>query len=153
MRRRVLIGLVVGLTMAVLAPIASASVTPALTLDQSGGTQAASTVPLGMTFNFSPSAGDTPKDLTIGLPPGLLANASINRGACLITQKPIAACQVGSGTVTATALGGLLPITGQVAFDLVAPPKPGDLAGLALLVTLLGQTSQLGSPGEIAVVP
>jgi hypothetical protein len=153
MRRRVLIGLVVGLTMAVLAPIASASVTPALTLDQSGGTQAASTVPLGMTFNFSPSAGDTPKDLTIGLPPGLLANASINRGACLITQKPIAACQVGSGTVTATALGGLLPVTGQVAFDLVAPPKPGDLAGLALLVTLLGQTSQLGSPGEIAVRP
>jgi hypothetical protein len=151
MRRGLLIGLVVGLTVGVLAPVASASVTPALTLDQSGGKQAASTVPLGMSFDFSPSSGDTPKDLTIGLPPGLLANASINHGACLTTKQPIAACQVGSGTVTATALGGVLPVTGQVAFDLVAPPKPGDLAGLALLVTLLGQTSQLGSPGEIAV--
>ena len=152
MRRRVLIGLVVGLTMAVLgAASASASVTPALTLDQSGGTQAASTIPLGMSFNFSPSAGDTPKDLTIGLPPGLLADASINGGACLHSSTPTAACKVGSGTVTATILGGLVPVTGQVAFDLVAPPKPGDLAGLALLVTLLGQTSQLGSPGEIAV--
>ena len=152
MRRRVLIGLVVGLTMAVLgAASASASVTPALTLDQSGGTQAASTIPLGMSFNFSPSAGDSPKDLTIGLPPGLLADASINGGACLQSSTPTAACQVGTGTVTATILGGLVPVTGQVAFDLVAPPKPGDLAGLALLVTLLGQTSQLGSPGEIAV--
>ena len=54
--------------------------------------------------------------------------------------------------MNATGLG-VLPVTGQVAFDLVAPPKPGDLAGLALMVTLLGQTSQLGSPGEIAVRP
>ena len=126
--------------------------TPALTLDQSGGTQAASTVPLGMNLSFSPSGSDSPKDLTIGLPPGLLADASINGGACLKSTTPTAACQVGSGTVNATGLG-VLPVTGQVAFDLVAPPKPGDLAGLALMVTLLGQTSQLGSPGEIAVRP
>ena len=152
MKRRVLIGLAVGLTAAVLAPVASASVTPALTLDQSGGTQAASTVPLGMNFSFSPSGSDSPKDLTIGLPPGLLANASVNGGACLKSSTPSAACQVGSGTVSATGLG-VLPVTGQVAFDLVAPPKAGDLAGLALMVTLLGQTSQLGSPGEIAVRP
>src|SRR5690348_3782432 len=150
MRRRVLIGLVVGLTAGVLAPVASASVTPALTLNQSGGTRAASTVPLGMNLSFSPSGSDSPKDLTIGLPPGLLADASVNGGACLKSSTPSAACQVGSGTVSAAGLG-LLPVTGQVAFDLVAPPKPGDLAGLALLVTLLGQTSQLGSPGEIAV--
>jgi hypothetical protein len=152
MRRRVLIGLVVGLTAGVLAPVASASVTPALTLNQSGGTRAAATVPLGMNLSFSPSGSDSPKDLTIGLPPGLLADASVNGGACLKSSTPSAACQVGSGTVSATGLG-LLPVTGQVAFDLVAPPKPGDLAGLALLVTLLGQTSQLGSPGEIAVRP
>jgi hypothetical protein len=152
MRRRVLIGLVVGLTAAVFTPVAVASVTPALTLDQSGGTQAASTVPLGMNLSFSPSGSDSPKDLTIGLPPGLLADASVNGGACLKSSTPSAACQVGSGTVNATGLG-VLPVTGQVAFDLVAPPKPGDLAGLALMVTLLGQTSQLGSPGEIAVRP
>src|SRR6185437_11708323 len=152
MKRRVLTGLAIGLTAVVLAPAASASVTPALSLDQRGGTQAASTVPLGMNLSFSPSGSDSPKDLTITLPPGLLANASINGGACLKTSTPTSACQVGSGTVSATGLG-LLPVTGQVAFDLVAPPKPGDLAGLALLVTLLGQTSQLGSPGEIAVRP
>jgi hypothetical protein len=152
MRRRVLIGLAVGLTAAVLTPVAAASVTPALTLDQSGGTQAASTVPLGMNLSFSPSGSDSPKDLTIGLPPGLLADASVNRGACLKSTTPSAACKVGSGTVNATGLG-VLPVTGQIAFDLVAPPKPGDLAGLALMVTLLGQTSQLGSPGEIAVRP
>jgi len=152
MKRRVLTGLAIGLTAVVLAPAASASVTPALSLDQSGGTQAASTVPLGMNLSFSPSGSDSPKDLTITLPPGLLSNASINSGACLKTSTPTSACQVGSGTVSATGLG-LLPVTGQVAFDLVAPPKPGDLAGLALLVTLLGQTSQLGSPGEIAVRP
>ncbi|HET7048667.1 MAG TPA: hypothetical protein VFI54_10410 [Solirubrobacteraceae bacterium] len=152
MRRRVLTGLAIGLTAVVLAPAASASVTPALSLDQSGGTQAASTVPLGMNFTFSPTGGDSPKDLTIGLPAGLLADASINGGACLQSSTPTPACQVGSGTVTATGLG-VLPVTGQVAFDLVAPPKQGDLAGLALMVTLLGQTSQLGSPGEIAVRP
>jgi hypothetical protein len=152
MRTPVLTGLAIGLTAVVLAPAASASVTPALSLDQSSGTQAASTVPLGMNFTFSPTGGDSPKDLTIGLPPGLLADASIDGGACIQSSTPTAACQVGSGTVTATGLG-VLPVTGQVAFDLVAPPKPGDLAGLALLVTLLGQTSQLGSPGEIAVRP
>jgi hypothetical protein len=54
--------------------------------------------------------------------------------------------------VTASGLG-LVPVTGQVAFDLVAPPKAGDLADLALQLTLLGQTSQLGSPGEIKVRP
>jgi hypothetical protein len=44
---------------------------------------------------------------------------------------------------------GSVPI--PVAFYLVAPPKPGDLAGLVILATFLGQTSQLGSPGDITV--
>ena len=65
MKRRVLTGLAIGLTAVVLAPSsASASVTPAVSLDQSGGTQAASTVPLGMNLSFSPSGSDSPKDLT-----------------------------------------------------------------------------------------
>jgi hypothetical protein len=156
MTRRVLIGLAVGLAAVIFAPAASATITPTLSLDQSGGTKAASTVNLGMDIGFAPSGSDSPKDLTLGLPAGLLANASIDGGACLHTQTPMAACQVGSGTVTATVteLGiGLVPVTGQVALDLIAPPKPGDLAGVALLVTLLGQTSQLGTPGEITVRP
>jgi hypothetical protein len=156
MKRRVLVGLAVGLVAAAFAPAASASITPALTLDQSGGTSAGSTVPLGMNLSFSPTGSDSPKDLTFVLPAGLLADASINGGACLHTQTPTAACQVGTGTVSATVMElgiGLVPVTGQVALDLVAPPKPGDLAGVALLVTLAGQTTQLGSPGEIAVRP
>jgi hypothetical protein len=154
--RRVFVGLSVGAAFAGFAPVASATITPALTLDQSAGTRAGSTVNLGMDLTFSPSSGDSPKDMTLSLPAGLLANASIDGGACLRASAPTAACQVGSGTVTANAnepLGGLVPISGQVAFYLVAPPKPADLAGLALQVTLLGQTSQLGSPGEITVRP
>jgi hypothetical protein len=156
MKRQVLIGLVVGLAAAAFAPAASAAITPALTLDQSGGTAAGSTVPLGMNLSFSPSGSDSPKDLTFVLPAGLLADASINGGACLHTQTPTSACQVGSGTVSATVTEagiGLVSVDGQVAMDLVAPPKPSDLAGVALVVTLLGQSSQLGSPGEIAVRP
>ena len=61
-------------------------------------------------------------------------------------RTPTSACQVGSGTVTAAGLS-LLPVSLPVQFDLVAPPKAGDLAGLALVV--LG--SQLGTPGEITV--
>ncbi len=143
---------VAGLAASVPAPAASASIAPTLTLDQSAGTSAGATVQLGMDLKFAPSGGDSPKDLTLSLPAGLLANASIGGGACLQSVTPIAACQVGSGTVTAAGLG-LLPVSLPVTFDLVAPPKPGDLAGLALMMTFLGNTSQLGTPGEITVRP
>ena len=43
-----------------------------------------------------------PKDLTISLPPGLLANASIDGGACLHAQSPIAACKHTAGSATPT---------------------------------------------------
>jgi hypothetical protein len=132
-----------------LAPAASATITPTLTLDQSAGTAAGSTANLGVDLKFAPGGSDSPKNLTLSLPAGLLANASIDGGKCLTTKTPIAACQVGSGTVTATSLG--VPVTGNVAFDLVAPPKAGDLGGLALMVTLFGSTSQLGTPGDITV--
>jgi hypothetical protein len=151
MTRRVLTSFAVGIAAFVLAPAASAAITPTLTLDQSAGTGAASMVNLGMDLKFAPSGGDSPKDLTISLPPGLLSNASIDGGACLHEQSPIAACKVGGGTVTATLAG--VATSGDVAFFLVAPPKPGDLAGLAQQVTIGPQTSQLGSPGEITVRP
>jgi hypothetical protein len=141
-----LVGVGAWIAMAALAPAAGATISPTVTLDQSAGTKAGSTVPLGMDLKFAPSLGDSPKDLTLVLPPGLLANASINGGACLRTSTPTSACQVGSGTVTAAGLS-LLPVSLPVQFDLVAPPKAGDLAGLALVV--LG--SQLGTPGEITV--
>ncbi|HEX8975055.1 MAG TPA: hypothetical protein VF781_00965, partial [Solirubrobacteraceae bacterium] len=99
-----LAGVLVTGACALLAPVASASITPALTLDQSAGTHAGSSVNLGMDVKFSPTnpATDSPKDLTLSLPPGLLANASIDGGACLSDSMPNPACQVGTGTVTAT---------------------------------------------------
>jgi hypothetical protein len=149
--RRVLAILAVGAAAATVAPAASASISPTVVLDQSAGTQAGSAANLGMDLTFAPSSGDSPKDLTLSLPPGLLANASIDGGACLHTVQPIAACQVGTGQATATLLG--LPVTLKTSFDLVGPPKPGDLAGLVTMVTFAGSTMQLGSPGEITIRP
>jgi uncharacterized membrane protein YgcG len=153
--RRTLIAVLVAIaTAAVAAPAASASITPSLSLDQSSGTAAGSTVNLGLDLKFAPSGADSPKDLTLSLPAGLLANASIEGGACLHTTTPIAACQVGAGTATAAPVVlGIpgLPLSLPVTFTLVAPPQPGDLAGLALQATFLGQTSQLGTPADITV--
>jgi hypothetical protein len=145
--------LAVVVSFAVVAPSASASISPAMTLTQST-TSAGASANVGIDVSFSPSPGDSPKDLTVILPPGLLANAAIDGGACLsnTSSTPVAACQVGTGTVTAAGLG-ILPITGDLAFDLVAPPKPGDLAGVAAFLTLLGSTSQLGSPADVTVRP
>jgi hypothetical protein len=132
---------------------ASASITPALTLNQSAGTAAGSTVNLGVDLTFAPSGSDSPRDMTLVLPAGLLANASIDGGACLKSATPAAACQVGSGTVSASdiVLGVAVPLPHPlpVTFDLVAPPKPGDLAGLTLMV--LG--SPLGGPADVTVRP
>jgi len=148
MARRIRAALAVAAGALVLAPAASASITPTLTLNQTaaGGTEAGATVPLGTDIKFAPSLGDSPKDLTLILPAGLLADASIDNGACLMSKTPIAACQVGSGTATA-ALFNLFPVPLPVSFDLVAPPKAGDLAGLALVF----DGSELGTPGDITV--
>jgi hypothetical protein len=119
---------------------AAASINPSLRLNQSAGTSAAGTHNLGMTINFAPSStSDTPKTLQIALPPGVIANADIDGGACLKTPAPStpsganAKCEVGTGTASATApiLGILdVPSTVDLTYYLVAPPSPGDLAGL-----------------------
>ena len=150
--RRILTLLAVWIATVTLAPAAWASISPTVTLDQSAGTQAGSSANLGMDLKFAPTGSDSPKDLSLSLPPGLLSNASINGGACLHTSQPTAACQVGSGTATVSLSG--LPITLNTTFDLVAPPKPGDLAGLVTMATVpLMGTQQLGSPGEISIRP
>jgi hypothetical protein len=150
MRRLGGFGIVAVAAMAALVPCqAEASVTPTLTLDQSAGTAAGSLANLGVDLKFSSSGGDSPQHLTLGLPPGLLANASINGGACLTTADLAdSACEVGSGVVTAN-LAGFIPVPAQVTFDLVPPPAPGDLAGLAVNAN----GSQLGSTGDIRVRP
>jgi hypothetical protein len=140
----------------VLAAAAQASITPSLRLDQSAGKTAGSTTNLGLDLKFTDTGTDSPHTLTINLPPGLLANASIDGGACLKTANTSgSACQIGSGTVTATAdpippLVNLpVPVSVPVSFYLVPPPAPGDLAGLA--VEGLGE--QIGPTGDIRVRP
>jgi hypothetical protein len=139
--------------MAAMAPAAQASLgTVGLALSPSSAT-AASTANLGTDITFSPTSGDSTKDLTLGLPPGLLANAAVDGGACLKSATPVPACQVGSGTVTAAILG-LAPASLPATFDLVAPANSSQLAGLAVLITPPGgQPTQLGAPAGVTIRP
>lgn len=148
-----LVGAMVLIATALLAQAAQAAIAPSISLDQSAGTQAGASQNLGMDLQFaapgSLTVSDTPEDLTIDLPPGLLANAAVDGGACLTTvDLGDANCQVGTGSVTAYA-AGLVPLTIDVSFDLVKPPVSGDLAGLAVNY---GGT-QIGSTADIRVRP
>jgi hypothetical protein len=145
-----LIGLCVICGAALFAPGAWASATPTLSLDQSAGTTAGATANLGMTLNFADSTGDSPDNMAINLPPGLLANANLDGGACLKTADLTDTnCQVGSGTVTANALDAV-PVPLPVTFDLVPPPAAGDLAGLAVN---FDNGTQIGDTADIKVRP
>jgi hypothetical protein len=141
--------------LAALTPAAGASTSPAMTLNQSAGRSAGSTANLGLDLTFTNSGTDSPQHLTLNLPPGLLANASIDGGACLKTADVSGTtCRVGTGTVSATAdpvglLNVPVPVSVSVSFYLVPPPAPGDLAGLA--VEGLGE--QIGATGGIRVRP
>ena len=147
--RIVLLGVLAAAATSAVAPTAGASVVPTLALDQSAGTAAGSFANLGVDLKFSSTAGDSPKQLTLNLPQGLLANASINGGACLTSADlNDSACQVGNGVVTAKLLG-MIPVPAQVTFDLVPPPAPGDLAGLAVN----NNGTQIGTTGDIRVRP
>jgi uncharacterized membrane protein YgcG len=151
--RRTLLVLLTALTLGAAAPaMASATIAPTLTVKTSSPT-AGSSVSLTTDIKFAPSSGDSPKDLTLSLPPGLLSNAAIDGGACLKATAPVAACQVGTGTATATA-NLVLPVTINVSltFYLVAPPKSGDLAGLYIEAGS-PVNGQLGSPGEVSIRP
>jgi hypothetical protein len=142
--------------MAAFAPAASASIgTPALTLTPSSVT-AASTGNLGTDIIFNPSGGDSVKNLALQLPAGVIANASIDNGACLNSSTPQAACVVGTGTVTATENILLpIPLSLPAEFTLVKPPKPSDLAGLAVSVKdpTSGAYQPLGTPADVVVRP
>ena len=138
----------------------AATITPTVGLSPATGV-AASTQNLGVDIRFGySSSGDTVKDMTLALPAGLLANASIDGGKCITSTVPIAACQVGTGSITATAsVLTVIPVTETLSaeFDLVAPPHAGDLAGLQVLAknpTNPGAGFQpLGTPAAITVRP
>jgi hypothetical protein len=153
-RRGLLVLIAVIAAAAAVVPAADASISPTLSLSQSAGDAAGSTTNLGLDLKFTDTGTDSPRDLTINLPPGLLANASTDGGACLRTANTSGGtCEVGSGTVTATAdpIPGVLnlpvPVSVPVTFYLVPPPAAGDLAGLA--VEGLGE--QIGSTGDVKI--
>lgn len=139
--------------MAALAPAAGASINPvAVTLTPATAT-AGSTGNLGTDIRFTPTGTDSVKDLTLQMPSGLLANAAINGGACLQSATPTAACQVGSGTITANILG-LIGAPIPATFDLVKPPRASDLAGLQVLIQPPGsQPTPLGAPADVTIRP
>jgi hypothetical protein len=154
MLRRIALCVAVVGAMAAVAPAAGASINPVTVALSPATATAGSTGNLGTDITFSPTSGDSTKDLTLQLPSGLLANAAIDGGACLKSATPTAACQVGSGTVTADILGGVIPVALPATFDLVAPPSQSELAGLAVLVTAPGgQPTQLGAPAAVSIRP
>jgi hypothetical protein len=102
---------------------ASASIGPSLTLAPTS-VPAGAIQALGFDVTFSPSSGDYPTSLGLGLPPGLVLNLGLDNGACLGSATPMAGCELGTGTAT-TALPA-------VSLWLVQPPTASDAAGLVL---------------------
>jgi hypothetical protein len=149
MRGRALTGIVVLAGLMGFAPVASASVTASMSVTSATPVAAGTNGALGLDLKFNPSSGDAPDQVTLNLPPGVLANASIDNGQCLkTTDVTDSACQIGSGTVTADALGTPLPT--PVDFYLVPPPAAGDLAGLEVTTT---QGDQVGVTNAIVIRP
>ena len=147
-RRLVLPGLVV-LGVLIPASAASATITPSVSPSSSAAVTAGATGNLGLTLKFAPTGNDTPKDVTLNLPPGLLANASLDNGGCLqTTDIQTSTCQVGSGTVDGV-LDGAIPVPTNVGFFLVPPPSPNDLAGLAVAAA----GDQIGTTAPIVIRP
>ena len=138
--RPLLIAIAAALATLVPASIASASITPTITLDQSAGQPGGASQNLGIDLSFAPTGSDSPEKITLEFPPGLSLNTAIDGGTCRTSAAAMTACQVGSGTVADGAL--IVPAT----FDLVAPPATGDLAGLQLLL----EGNAVGTPADIS---
>ncbi len=155
MRGRALTGIVVLAGSIGFVPAASASVTASMSVTSPTPVAAGSTGSLGLDLKFTPSTNgaaynDAPQSVTLNLPPGVLANASIDNGQCLkTTDITDSTCQIGSGTVTAYA-SGIVPLQTPVDFFLVPPPAAGDLAGLAVATS---QGDQVGTTNAIAIRP
>lgn len=107
--------------------VASASISPKLTLTQTGTgftTQAgANPTSLGFNISFNATSGDSAKDFTLELPPGLLASAAIDNGACLKSTALTTACQIGTAELDGALAENMY---------LVQPPASGDFAGVAI---------------------
>jgi hypothetical protein len=135
------------------APGASAAINPSMSVTTPTPVAAGSTGSLGLDLRFSPTGTDSPDTVVLNLPPGVLADAALDNGQCITTPvtdfSDDAACQLGSGVVTAEALG-VVPVPDNVDFYLTPPPAPGDLAGLAVAD---GAGDQIGTTNAILIRP
>ncbi len=89
--RRALVGLATTAAVLALPAVASAAVTPALTLTPSTDDRRHEPRDGGSRRYVLAFTGDSPKDVTFALPTGLLANANQAGGACLISSTPTTA--------------------------------------------------------------
>ena len=153
MRRRALAGIVVIAGLAACAPAASAAINPSVSVTTPTPAAAGSSGSLGLDLKFNPTSGSAPDSVTLNLPPGVLANASIDNGQCIKTAisdfSNDGACQIGSGVVTALA-SGTVPVPTNVFFYLTPPPAAGELAGLAVTT---GAGDQIGDTDGISIRP
>jgi hypothetical protein len=148
-RRLVLPGLV-GLAVLASASAASAAITPSISSTSVTPLTAGGTGNVELTLKFAPTSTDSPKDLTLNLPPGLLTNAAIDNGGCLqTTDIQSSTCQIGSGVVVANLDGIALGVQTPVSFFLVPPPSPNDLAGLAVA----SSGTEIGTVAPIVIRP
>lgn len=125
--RAVLGGAVASALIAAAPAVASADVS-SLTVSPSSVTAGSTTTSLTLSYSFSAPVSS----LTTEFPPGLLADGSIDGGACLTTTAtvgsttlPPAPCQIGSGSANSGAI--------LVSVYLVKGPSPTDFAGLDLV--------------------
>jgi hypothetical protein len=122
--------LIVGTALLLAAPAAAtASVSPSLGITPGAVSSGSTTATLSLDYNFNPSSGDSPLSFDTLMSPGLLLNASIDNGACLTASAPQLACQIGTGTATATSASW----NGTVGLYLEQPPSPADIVGIALV--------------------
>lgn len=143
LHRRALVGLLAGVCALAFPALASASISPTVTLSETSATPTAGTTGyhLGFDLKFNPSdSTDTAKNVTQVFPSGLLADSTlVNPGSgtlCILTpaSDPNAtnpSCQVANGTANVTGVGPAVP----TAEYLVKAPNPAaDVAGTLLVL-------------------
>ncbi len=154
--RSALIGLLIVVATAIFAPVASATISPGLTLEQSGGTTAGSSVATGFDINSHATIADSLETLTVGLPAGLLVNLNQNGGTCLASAAPTPLCEIARGTIngaTGTPVNLYLvtpPTPSGIAQNLNASSEPLSAAGVDLVIqggaTISGALTLTSSP-------
>jgi hypothetical protein len=134
--------------------ITSFTITPSTT--QAGGSSTSPGPNLTVDAAFGTSNGDSPKDLTLALAPGLLANPSVATlctGAQFSANSCPTSSQVGSGTVTGTApsFGTTINLPASV---YLIQPTGSEIARLGIIATFFDYpVATISAPVAIRQTP